>query len=330
MKQLAWKQRIAERFRRVSQRRGSLRAPVILMYHGVVADKENAELNRWNITLREFARHIDYIRQEFEVVSLDSVVTAVERGTDFRENTIVITFDDAFANVFERARPILAEYGLPYTVAAPAGLICSTRTVWSQEIRLIALKSSCQSIEVVLPSGSCHWPLRSSATRRRASRGIVEDLNRLEPTLRDRAIEHVHRQVAAGEFSQLLERHRELHIMTSSQLRQLKNEDVTIAAHGWFHTPLKEGVDADVLQREVAATKRHLEQLLETPVEHFVYPHGQFCLSSIEMLKKSGYRSGLTTRAGCVSTSSDCFILPRIASECTLSHLRTQLTRLCA
>jgi peptidoglycan/xylan/chitin deacetylase (PgdA/CDA1 family) len=124
--------------------------------------------------------------------------------------------------------------------------------------------------------------------------------------------------------------HPDLRIMSSSQLRQLRDEGVTIAAHGWFHSPLTGGVENAVLEREIADSKSSLENLLTTTVDHFVFPHGLSSTASIKMLKKIGYRSGLTTRAGCVQPSSDRYTLPRIAAECTLSHLRSQLLRLSA
>lgn len=66
---------------------------------------------------------------------LSALVRAGWRGATFREavtrppsrRTLVITFDDAFLSVLERAYPILAKLDLPATVFAPTAFITSER-----------------------------------------------------------------------------------------------------------------------------------------------------------------------------------------------------------
>ena len=328
MKQIALKQYVLERFRSIGRRfGGTLSGAVILMYHGVVQRDEDPDLDRWNITQRELGRHLRFLSETFQIISLDTVVKAIEHRDDLPANSVVITFDDALSNVFMYARPMLKDRGLPYVVAAPAGLVDSNRTIWSQEIRLIVLKSKCRSVETLSQNGTCQWLLDSRTNRRNAARQIVKEFSSEEPAFREKALEHLHAQLPTGEFGRLLEQNPDLRIMNSTELRQLRDEGVTIAAHGWLHTPLMDCVNNLVLHRETATAKERLEALLETRIEHFVFPHGHYSSASIEALKKSGYRSALTTRAGCVQPASDVYMLPRIAAECTLSHLRSRLLR---
>lgn len=54
------------------------------------------------------------LADEHEVVSLDHALDALDAGDD--RPTVVLTFDDGFADVLDPALPVLVEHGLPFTV----------------------------------------------------------------------------------------------------------------------------------------------------------------------------------------------------------------------
>ena len=84
----------------------------------------------------------------YRVVSLHELVAAQADGCPLPANSVALTFDDAFANVFTNARPLLREYGMPYTVAIPMGLVNSEETVWSLAVRLMLLCTRLPSLKL--------------------------------------------------------------------------------------------------------------------------------------------------------------------------------------
>lgn len=56
-----------------------------------------------------------------DVISLDQALDRLDAGD--RRPTVVLTFDDGFADVHERAFPILQERSLPFTLYLAAGLV---------------------------------------------------------------------------------------------------------------------------------------------------------------------------------------------------------------
>lgn len=100
------------------QRRASLaelcnegRAPVCgLFYHRVANDTPNG----WTISESRFARQIDWLASRFDVVSLAEARRRIVEH-DSPRPSVVITFDDGYADNMHFAAPLLVERGLPFT-----------------------------------------------------------------------------------------------------------------------------------------------------------------------------------------------------------------------
>ena len=93
----------------------------IVMYHKV----ENSQtIETDTISPQNFRRHMDYIsRRGYNVLTLDEFVEGVKSGKEFPRNSVVITFDDGFADFYTTAYPVLERYGFSATVFLPAGMI---------------------------------------------------------------------------------------------------------------------------------------------------------------------------------------------------------------
>jgi peptidoglycan/xylan/chitin deacetylase (PgdA/CDA1 family) len=297
------------------------------MYHGVVERIQDARLDRWNIAKEEFARHVDFLSRSYQIVSLADVVEAVEHGHPLPD-AVALVFDDAFANVYRNARPLLRERRLPYCVAVPSGLLGSKRTEWALEVQLIVLRGALPRIRLRENGGATDWPLITRRQRAVAAKALLNHLLAAPHNARRRQIEAVRDQLSASSWDGLMDEFCELKLMNADQLRELHNEGVTIAAHGSLHVPLAECEPLEILHQEIAGAKDTLEELLCSSVDYFVYPYGISSRAAIEQVRDSGYRAAFTTRHGLLRRNEDLFQLPRIAAECPLSHLCQKLDTL--
>jgi peptidoglycan/xylan/chitin deacetylase (PgdA/CDA1 family) len=89
----------------------------LLTYHRV----GGASGDELDVPLPTFSAHLDVLQSGHDVVSLDEALDGLDAGED--RPRVVLTFDDGFADVHERAFPILAERGLPFTLYLVAGLV---------------------------------------------------------------------------------------------------------------------------------------------------------------------------------------------------------------
>ncbi len=91
---------------------------VVLMYHRV----GEAQYPSTNVTKAQFRAHLNYLAAEqFNVIGLDTLLTALAKGTPLPPRSVVITFDDGYRSVGEVAHPLLAEREWPYTVFVNTG-----------------------------------------------------------------------------------------------------------------------------------------------------------------------------------------------------------------
>jgi len=90
--------------------KSDMSGPRILIYHQI-----GAGLGRqMEVSENDFVRQIDWIQDNGDVVALETAIGG--RGTAGSGRTFVVTFDDGYRDIYERAWPILRDRGLPFTL----------------------------------------------------------------------------------------------------------------------------------------------------------------------------------------------------------------------
>ena len=87
------------------------RVPVIVLYYHRVADDG---ASGWTTSNRTFARQIRWLRDRFELISLQEAQRRVRRGANHRP-CVSITFDDGYADNCQQAVPLLIKERIPCT-----------------------------------------------------------------------------------------------------------------------------------------------------------------------------------------------------------------------
>ncbi len=103
---------------------------VILLYHHVAEDTPAST----SVTPETFKKHMAFLNENYNVLSLKEVMPSLKAGEALPNKTVVITFDDGFADILENAHPVLREYGFPYTIFINPGEIGSNNSqlTWDQ------------------------------------------------------------------------------------------------------------------------------------------------------------------------------------------------------
>ena len=86
-----------------------------LNYHSIVEtdQREPAQMTTPVALLRRHLRHL--ADNGFHVERASAVVDQLRRGVSIDPKTVVLTFDDGFANNYDLAFPVLCEFGVPAT-----------------------------------------------------------------------------------------------------------------------------------------------------------------------------------------------------------------------
>ncbi len=86
---------------------------VILQYHHF--SDETPKIT--SVTLEQFDNHLDYLKaNNFNVLPLRDVVTALQHNKDLPDRCVSLTVDDAYISVYQNAFPRLRKLGWPLTV----------------------------------------------------------------------------------------------------------------------------------------------------------------------------------------------------------------------
>jgi peptidoglycan/xylan/chitin deacetylase (PgdA/CDA1 family) len=244
--------------------------------HGLPIAEDNV------LSVEVFRQHLDYVKQTKNVVSLDHCLDHLERFGQPPPNSLVLTFDDGFACCHDVVAPILEEYGFPATFFVIPGFTESPRPKWDDFLRALSEPFD-------------KWIIRSPA-------GAIEaEMERLRRVVDPARVDEVTRQLCQG-------------MLTFAQMRSLVDRGFQIQSHGFEHWFMSSQTRA-IQKREVAESKRVLEERLGVPVRTFSVPFGypgSFNQDTVDLLRKHGYTASFGGHVGYLSARSDRLAMPRI------------------
>ena len=89
---------------------------VILQYHHF-GEKTPPSTS---VTLNQFEQHLAYLSDnKYSVWPLEKIISYLKEEKELPDKCIAITIDDAYRSIYEKAYPLLKDYGFPFTVFVP-------------------------------------------------------------------------------------------------------------------------------------------------------------------------------------------------------------------
>jgi peptidoglycan/xylan/chitin deacetylase (PgdA/CDA1 family) len=299
---------------------------VILMYHRVV----ELESDPWSlcVTPDHFAEHLEVITRLGRPASLSDLVKGLHNG-QVQDRTIVVTFDDGYADNFYFAKPALERYDVPGTVFVVAEAVGQQSEFWWDELEqlLLAPDRLPETLNLSLNGLRVEWQLgqesfyteedrqddqdRDPWTAPAGSRlaffySVWQQLLLLSPEARTGALSQIAAWSGAEKFSRASHR-----IMDAEEVVRLQQGGlVEVGGHTATHVSLPSLSRAEQ-REEIQRGKRLLEDLLGLPVSHFAYPHGEYNSETVALVKETGFQSACTVVTNSIYRGANPFLLPR-------------------
>jgi peptidoglycan/xylan/chitin deacetylase (PgdA/CDA1 family) len=110
----------------------SLSTPKILMYHRFSENPQPGFVHR-----EAFEKQIEYLKNNFNLGTLNDLVKTYRQQGNFPTNTIVITVDDGYSDLYEIAFPILKKYNVPATFFVTNRFVDGDFWLWPDCVRYI-------------------------------------------------------------------------------------------------------------------------------------------------------------------------------------------------
>lgn len=260
-------------------------AGVILCYHNVWPARTAAPSGDPGIhlPLEHFAEQMRWLARQYQVVPLRELVERLNGGRPLR-GLAAITFDDAYAGVFEYAWPLLLELGLPATVFVVAEAADTGDGFWWDQPAVA---------QSATPARREQWLTELRGDKE----GIVSTLSATsapppQPSHRPAHWDAIARAADAG---------------------------LTLGAHSATHRTLTALDDAE-LELEISSSWEMIRARTGARAEFFAYPYGRWDQRVRGAVRAAGYRGAVTLDYGLVSAAADRWALPRVNIPASISH----------
>jgi len=274
----------------------------ILIFHRVHAVPD--PLFPFEPDAQRFESLMRFVASTFRVMTLGEAVDHLLRDT-LPPRSLVITFDDGYADNAEVALPILQRLGLRATFFVSTGFLDGGR-MWNDSVIECVRASSKDSIDLEA-FGLARQSLRTIEDRRFCIDALLPRIKYLPLHERAKEVLGLQRLCGVGRLPDDL-------MMSSSQLQLLHRARMEIGAHTVNH-PILKSLSPMEAEREIGDGRHALESLLDSSVDVFAYPNGKpgkdYEAAHVEIVRKLGFRGAVSTAPGVGRTGDDLFQLPR-------------------
>ncbi|WP_448266964.1 polysaccharide deacetylase family protein [Nostoc sp. DSM 114159] len=305
---------------------------LILMYHRVA----EANSDPWSlcVTPKHFAEHLEVLREYGYPLHLQELIKKLDDRQPVHRS-IVVTFDDGYADNLYNAKPLLEKYDIPAVVFVTTGGIDQKHEFWWDELDRLLLQPGTlpDLLQLNINSRTYQWELGEakhySETDFQRDRHWRMDREPGEDSTRHtlyRSLYQLLQFLSVYERSKLLE---ELVIWANTEAvgrsthRSLSNEEmlvlesgglIEIGAHTVTH-PFLSKLPIASQRDEIQQSKDYLEKILGHPVTSFSYPNGSYISDTIPLVQEAGFNCACCSIADRVQQNNNRFLLPRVVVE---------------
>ena len=252
--------------------------------------------------LPTFEQVLDFLCERYRIIPLQDALRsfAAGKGNGLPCGSVCLTFDDGYvdwvdglANALERRQAHATFY---MTTGQYDGM-----PLWHERIRY-AVRNASAPIDGVLANT---LQIDSAALRYEAVNTLEHALKYM--SLNERAEKLQLLELATGSDPAVISR------MSPAQTRELHSRGFSIGAHTVDH-PILSLSDNTEAMRELGLARETLENVIGGRVDALAYPNGRktdFRRAHIDMARRAGYTSAVTTEPGVMRAETDPYLIPR-------------------
>ena len=280
----------------------------VLLYHRV--ENLNTDPQLLAVSPENFRSHINFLVKNYNVLSPDKFRQHITSEKRFPEKSVLITFDDGYADNLHHAIPVLESYQCQALFYISTSLLNTDEEFWWDEVERIILLSPTlpNTLKLKIVNDEIVFRTGSPPERRMTYEMLL-------PLLRKQAVQS--RKEALGELRKWSGNmsHRSSHrSLKNSELIELSDSSsATIGAHTHNHQSLAH-LTRDEQMKEIATSKDILERLTKKKIIDFSYPFGtrqDFSGTTKEICRQMQFELVAANFPRIANHKSDPFAFPR-------------------
>lgn len=285
------------------------------MYHRVVDDiHARTEYTQPGIMVSTaaFESQMRYLAGACRLYLLSEAVQVIKNGGAFPANAVVVSFDDGWRDNFTNALPILQKHRIPAIIYLTTDFIGSGKLLWFLKAGILLAEGKLPPAEL---NAACDELIHSNASPilsppanslSEADR-FIEKFKSHDLATADKILDQLFVRAGLNQ-SEFVKRG---WILTWDDVRTMAKHNMEFGSHGLAHQ-IMTVLPTDEARRELAQSKKIIEQQLGRPVTSFAYPNGNFSEEVILLVKESRYDDALAIHVGGDGNAPpNLFALPR-------------------
>ncbi len=279
---------------------------VILCYHNVLSDATPQELAaaRLGVRVSELARQLRFFQRQFPFRTLEDVETG-----NGAARALVVTFDDGYGAMIERALPVLRSLAVPAYVFVNPAFVGG----WNPRDKLmgLALYGSAAARRAVGKFLGAPMPDGDLALRARHFVALRTQMWQVVAARGESAVEEIEQMFARYADSSVLDGLRESRLLSWEELARLREQGIQVGNHTRRHLEL-DLLPREVVRQEIWDAGQDLRQHLGTDIPVISYPRGKSNALVREQASAAGYRWGLLASPGTLHDGQPTLSAPRV------------------
>lgn len=217
-----------------------------------------------NVTPSTFERHLSYYRKYYNVISIQDV-----QNLRSKPKSLLITFDDGYASVYEHALPKLQHYGCPAVVYLIGNVIDNRDLVWVNRITCALNRHPADARSIL----SRVLNLEKRESMHEIMQGLIGELS---PQQIKNIAETLNDEMPFGDIADLY--------LTTEQIDEMRENGVSFGFHTNEHFNLANCTAGD-LEHELAIS----DHASLADARSFAYPFGLFNKHVVQAVRARGY-----------------------------------------
>ena len=274
---------------------------VVLTYHRI------AELNSLqpypfdveliSATPSEFDWQMGFLAKNFKPQRLGTLLDMCRDKQKIPAGSVAVTFDDGFLDNYSAAYPVLCKHKVPATFFVTTDFVEHNQPIWFEAVAFAFLSVPVGSIRHPL----CPNPLPTHDARTVRLLELTQTMRKLKQVpddVRTAFIAHLMPLVDRGALMAAWNQYGGA--MRWEHVAEMSRGNMEIGSHTVTH-PILSRTQGQIMVKELAESKRTLEQKVGAAVELLAYPIGgtsHFSTEVIRVAKDVGYRHGISYIAG--------------------------------
>jgi len=303
------------------------------MYHRIGhVEQDPFELN---VSEENFAQQLAVIKKIASSMTVGGVTEQILHN-QWQHRSVIITFDDGYADNLLLAKPILESYNIPATIFVTSDFIDKKNECWSDSLEQLFFSGYTfpLALKLTLAGKSYSWDFSGQVAEKPSSLNfrwtvfensnpsifhsifmeIFHLLRDLSTSDKECCISQIRSQLGVEEILRPT-----CQFLTTEQLIHLAESDlIEIGGHSKTHEVLST-LALEKQESEIIESKRYIEQVINKPINSFCFPYGSkndYSIETLSLLKKAGYQSSCAGSQGTIrrnlnENSQSLFELPR-------------------